>query len=331
MSFWFELLGGGLLLYFGAEWFVSGASALALSLRIPQIIIGLTVVAYGTSAPEIIVGIQAAADNHGDVALGNVIGSNLANIGLILGAAAIIAPTRVSGSLRKRELPVLLLSTAVLPLVLMDGVISLFESSLLLIVATSYTSFMVHAARGSARESRQAVKVTLDVADSAGAPEAKTNRALRSLVVVVVGLAVLLIGGHLFIEGAVSLATALGMSDRLVGLTVVAIGTSLPELVTSIIAALRGRSDIAVGNVVGSNIFNVFLCLPAAAFAGAIEVQLPAVASDLIWLAGITLLAMVFLRTERSVSRLEGGLALVVYGLFMLFTIVGSTYDFLPR
>ncbi|HET9957835.1 MAG TPA: calcium:sodium antiporter, partial [Polyangiaceae bacterium] len=130
---WIQLLGGGLLLYFGAEWFVGGASALALALRVPQILVGLTVVAYGTSAPEIIVGIEAAGTGHGEVALGNVIGSNVANIGLILGLAVLVRPARVDGALRKRELPVLALSTALLPLLLLDGVISRVESGALVI------------------------------------------------------------------------------------------------------------------------------------------------------------------------------------------------------
>ena len=129
MTDWFHLIGGALLLYFGAEWFVGGASALALALRVPQIMVGLTVVAYGTSAPEMIVGVQSAATGHGDVALGNVIGSNVANIGLILGIASLIKPPRVDGQLRRRELPVLLASAALLPLLLLDGAVSWWEGA----------------------------------------------------------------------------------------------------------------------------------------------------------------------------------------------------------
>ena len=147
MSDWAPLVLGGLLLYFGAEWFVGGASALALALRVPQLLVGLTVVAYGTSAPEIIVGIEAAGAGHGDVALGNVIGSNIANIGLILGVAALIRPARVDRALRRRELPILLLSTAVLPLLLLDGLISRLESGALLVAAITYTAWMIRAAR----------------------------------------------------------------------------------------------------------------------------------------------------------------------------------------
>lgn len=250
MNEWIQLIGGGLLLYFGAEWFVGGASALALALRVPQILVGLTVVAYGTSAPEIIVGVQAASAGHGEVALGNVIGSNIANIGLILGIAALIRPARVDGALRRRELPVLVASTAVMPLLLLDGVLSRWEAGGLLVVAAGYTGWMIHAARSGASVATASVDVETAgaAADAAGAP--RSVGTLRAALTTAVGLAVLLIGGHIFVDGAVSVAHALGMSDRLVGLTIVAVGTSLPELVTSVIAARRGHSDLAVGNVV---------------------------------------------------------------------------------
>ena len=315
------LLGGGALLYFGAEWFVGGASALALGLRVPKIIIGLTVVAYGTSAPEVIVGIQAAHAGHGDVALGNVIGSNTANIGLILGLAALTRPARVDGALRRRELPVLLLSTVLIPTLLWDGRVSQLEGLGLLALAAAYTGWMVYAARSAITLSTAAsdTVVTAELADAAGAPH--PGGVGRAAVTAAIGLAILLAGGVLFVDGAVSVARTWGMSDRLVGLTIVAIGTSLPELVTSLIAARRGHSDLAVGNVIGSNIFNALLCLGSAALSGQVGVPLADAAFDLGALTLMTLLAAVFIRTARTISRLEGGALLACYGVLSAFTI----------
>ena len=317
-----RLLGGGILLYFGAEWFVGGASALALALRVPQLIVGLTVVAYGTSAPEVIVGIQAAITGHGDVALANVIGSNIANVGLILGIAALIKPARVDGELRRRELPVLAASTLLVPLVLLDGVIRAWEAAGLVGLALVYTALMIRAARSSRAVERATseTKVTTDVADAAGAPHSRKTG--RSIAIATAGLLALLIGGNLFIDGAVAAARWLGMSERLVGLTIVALGTSLPELVTSVIAARRGHSDIAVGNVVGSNIFNVLLCLGAAAVFGVVNVPLSTLTFDLAALLVMTGLAVWFIRSARSISRAEGAVALAFYVAFTIVTVM---------
>jgi cation:H+ antiporter len=322
MTAWMQLLGGGVLLYFGAEWFVGGASALALALRVPQLIVGLTVVAYGTSAPEIIVGVEATLAGHGDVALGNVVGSNIANVGLVLGVAALVRPARVDGALRRRELPVLLGVTALLPVWLWDGRVSRAEGLALLAVAAVYTAWMAWAARSAAavRLATEEVAATSEAADLAGAPVPGDR--VRSAGVALAGLVVLLVGGNLFVGGAVSVAQSLGLSERLVGLTLVAVGTSLPELITSVVAARRGHSDLAVGNVVGSNIFNLLLCLGAAALAGPVGRPLADVAFDLTVLGAMTLLAAVLLRTERRVSRWEGGLALGAYGVAMVLTVL---------
>jgi cation:H+ antiporter len=321
MNDWIVLIAGGLLLYLGAEWFVGGASALALALRVPQLIVGLTVVAYGTSAPELIVGIQAAVAGRGDVALGNVVGSNIVNIGLILGLAALVRPARVDASLRRRELPVLVLSAALVPIVLADGRIAAWEAGVLLTLAGVYTTWMVRASRASqaiAQAKTDAV-VTAAAADAAGAPA--SQGIARSGAVALLGLIVLLVGGNVFVSAAVSVARGLGMSDRMVGLTIVAVGTSLPELVTSVIAAARGHSDIAIGNVVGSNIFNVLLCLGAAGLAGSVGADIGRVSTELAVMMLMTLLAAAFIRSERLITRLEGGVALAAYLVFTAFLV----------
>lgn len=319
------LLGGGVMLYLGAEWLVGGASALALALRVPQLLVGLTVVAYGTSAPEVIVGVEAAFSGHGDVALGNVIGSNIANLGLILGIATLVKPAKVDPTLRKREVPILLLAAALVPLVLIDGHVRRWEGGALLWGAAAYTAWMIRGARKTPAEAeaQRAAEVTADAADAAGAPAQRGSK-LRHAVIALVGLGVLLLGGHLFVDAAASLARTWGMSERVVGLTVVAIGTSLPELATSVVAAMKGHSDIAVGNVVGSNIFNVLLCLGAAALAGNIGTSLGTVAVDLGVMGTMTVLGAWFLRTERTFSRWEGGVLLLLYGSFLGYLVLAG-------
>jgi cation:H+ antiporter len=311
------LVGGVVLLYFGAGWFVGGASSLAHALRVPQQLVGLTVVAYGTSAPEIVVGIEAAAGGHGAVALGNVIGSNIANIGLILGVAAVIRPARVDGELRRRELPMLLVGTAAVPLVLLDERLSRWEAAALLLVAVIYTGWMVRLARTASIVTRAArdASATTHAADAAGAPG--PGGKLRAIVIATFGLLVLLLGGNLFVSAAVAVARDLGMSEQLVGVTIVAVGTSLPELVTSAIAAGRGHSDLAVGNVVGSNIFNVFLCLGASGLAGAVGAPLSTLAVDLAALGVMTAVVALFLRTARTMTRVEGAIVLAMYAAFI--------------
>jgi cation:H+ antiporter len=319
---WIRLAGGGILLFLGAEWFVAGASALALAIRVPQIIVGLTVVAYGTSAPEVIVGIEAALADHGEVALGNVIGSNIANIGLILGLTALIKPVAVDGSLRRREIPVLLISTLLVPGLLLDGAVAHWEGAGLLALACLYTAWMIRSARRSAgrlpRRSDEALLAPIAHFAGGERPAGLLPVGIKASI----GLAILLVGGSWFVAGAVAVARGLGMSERIVGLTIVAIGTSLPELVTSLVAARRGHSDLALGNVLGSNIFNVLLCLGSAALVGQVGASLALVTVDLAALVFMTALVVLFTRRARTISRLEGGVALLAYVILMIITIV---------
>ncbi len=315
------VLGGLILLYFGAEWLVGSASRLAVSFGIAPLIVGLTVVAYGTSAPELVVGIGAALRDQGAIALGNAIGSNIANLGLILGVTALILPPAIDPSLRTREVGVLLGATALVPLVLLDGVIHIWEGAALVGLAIGYTLWTVLAARGQGRRrtalaTAEALEFAAD-ADVAGLGAVPSGGRLRLVGVALVGLLLLVGGGHLLVEGAVGLAREFGMSERLIGLTIVAIGTSLPELATSVIAATRGHSDIAVGNIVGSNIFNVLLILGSSSAVGSIHATTRDVALDLIVLGAMTVLAAIAIRTRARVGRLEGALLLLGYVAFL--------------
>lgn len=311
----FLLVIGGVLLYFGAEWLVSGASRLALGLKIPQLVIGLTVVAYGTSAPEIIVSVQAAIQNRGEIALGNVIGSNIANIGLILGLSVLVKPAKVDGALRRLELPVLLGSAIALIWVLKDGHVTRLEAILLAVTAIIYTVTTVRASRGDAARAQADTQVAAEAAETGAG--ASPHSPLKSALLALAGLAVLLYGGHLFVEAASALARSLGMSERVLGLTIVAVGTSVPELATSLIAAFRGHSDIAVGNVVGSNIFNILLCLGLAGSLGSLATDPASLVVDLGVMMALTIVAAIFLRTARHVQRWEGAVLLLGYLGFM--------------
>lgn len=316
------LLGGGVLLYFGAEWLVGGASGLARSMGVPQLLVGLTVVAYGTSAPEVVVGVKAALAGSGDIALGNVVGSNIANLGLILGVSALFKPAKVAGSLARREVPVLVGSALAVPFVLLDGVVSRLEGAALLFAAAAYSVWMVRSARRvNVAEAAQTAAQIEDAADRAGAP--KPSGRGRQVLTAIAGLAFLVLGGSLFVDGASGLARTWGLSERLIGLTIVAVGTSLPELATSVIAAWRGASDIAVGNVVGSNIFNALLCLGSAALIAPLSVPLASVSFDLGVMVLLTLAGAVMMRRERTISRGEGALFVAAYVGFLAALIAG--------
>lgn len=311
------LIAGLVLLYFGAEWLVGGAARLAQSFGVRPLLVGLTVVAYGTSSPELVVGISAAAAGRGELAIGNVIGSNVANIGLILAVAALIRPTTIDRSLRRRELPVLVISAGLVPLVLVNSVIERWEGIALLSLALAYTAWMIRANRADPT-------TVSDVTELAAAADAATLGAipqtgrLRLAGLAALGLGLLIGGGHLLVEGAVGLARLLGMEERLIGLTIVAVGTSLPELATSVIAAIRGHSDIAIGNVVGSNIFNVLLILGTAGVVAPISGDLGTLARELVALAVLTSLAAVAIATRTRVSRLEALVLLLGYVGFLI-------------
>lgn len=308
-----QLVLGLALLYFGAEWLVGGAAGLARSYGIRQLIIGLTVVAYGTSSPELVVGISAGLRDQGAIALGNVIGSNIANLGLILAICALIRAPRVDRQIVVREVPVLFVATGAVPLLLLDAHVSTIEAAGLLAFAVAYTAWMILTSR---RGSPQAVEeIAEDAAKATGVEPPRGRR--RMAAQTAVGMALLVCGGHLLVTGASGIAKVAGLSDQLIGLTIVAIGTSLPELATSVIAALRGHGDIAVGNVVGSNIFNVLLVLGASGLAGSIRTPIGDLLVEFTALAAMTLIAAVAMATRRTVGRLEAIVMLLGYVLFL--------------
>jgi cation:H+ antiporter len=236
------------LLYGGGELLVRGASALALRFGVSPLAVGLTVVAFGTSLPELVVSLDAALSGANDISTGNVVGSNIANIALILGLAALLRPMGVESKVVRLDMPISIGVSLVLVGVLADGEASSLEGILLVVGLAGYTGFTFWESR------RETPPVRDELAAAAPAP---VGGVAISIVQVAGGLVALVVGGHLLVVAAVALAGTLGVSEAAVGLTIVAVGTSLPELATTVVASLRGQGDIAVGNVVGSNIFNI--------------------------------------------------------------------------
>ena len=311
------LVAGILLLYLGAEWLVKGAAGLGRRLGVRPLILGLTVVAYGTSLPELVVSMVAAWNGMGSLALGNVIGSNLANLGLILGTTALLSPLAVEGSLIRREAPVMFGVSLLLPLLLLDGVVSRGEGLVLLALAVVFTWLTARRAHGGSKVSGM---IEAD-AEAAGAPPG-TGR-LRLAAIAAFGLVLLVLGGEAFVNGASGLALSMGISPRVVGLTIAAIGTSTPELAASIVAALRGHSSIAVGNVIGSNIFNVLFVLGGVAAVRPVTGSLNAFRGDLVWLILFSALGLVLVRATRTIRRWEGGLLVGCYVTYLARLVVG--------
>ncbi|MCU0618131.1 MAG: calcium/sodium antiporter [Gemmatimonadaceae bacterium] len=303
------MLGGLVALVVGAEGFIRGAAALARHFGVPPIVVGLTVVAYGTSMPELVVSAVAAFEGRSAIALGNVVGSNIANIGLILGLTAVISPPLVDGTLLKGELPWMASAALAIPLLLLDGAISRGEAVLLLAAAVLFTVRTVRSVRDEPGADDRDDASAVDER----AASAERSALLKAVAFTVVGLGALLLGGRFFVNGASAVAVAFGISERIIGLTVVAVGTSLPELAASAVAAWRGFSSLAVGNVVGSNIFNVLFVLGGAGAIAPISGDVQAQRFDLLLLVGFTALAVWVMRGARRITRVEGAVMLAAY------------------
>ncbi len=250
------ILPGLFLLIGGGEWLVRGASRLASALGIPPVVIGLSVVAFGTSAPELAVSILSAYRGQSDIAVGNVVGSNIVNILLILGLSAVVAPLTVSLRIIKVEVPMMVGTALLFVLLGMDGQLCRWDGALLVTISAIYLIWMGRTARQEPE-----LEAELEEVEELAKPPVGAKDYVKIVLLIIFGLGGLVLGSEWLIQGAVSLARAMGVSELLIGLTIIAVGTSLPELATSVIASLRGERDISVGNVVGSNIFNILAVL----------------------------------------------------------------------
>jgi cation:H+ antiporter len=314
-----RLLFGGLVLYLGAEWLVKGSAGLARAFGVKPLVIGLTVVAYGTSAPELAVSSAAIINDSSDIVTGNVIGSCVANIALILGITALISPPKVDGRLIRREIPVLLVSVAAVPLVFLDGELDVTEAVVLLVLSIIFT-IVTLTSSATDEDDGAGAELAESGAEAGGAPSG-TGKS-RLIIITIIGLGLLVGGGDLFVDGAKGLALALGMTELMVGQTVVAIGTSLPELAASMVAAARGYSSLAVGNIIGSNIFNIFLIFGVVGQIDTVTGTLSSLALPIGFLIGVTLLGVLFMRGSRVISRAEGFVLLGAYAAYIIFVSV---------
>jgi cation:H+ antiporter len=303
------LLAGLVALYFGAEWLVRGGASLAVRLGVTPLLVGLTVVAYGTSTPELIVSTTAAVQGQGAIAIGNAIGSNIFNIGVILGLTALVAPMRVQFQLLRFDTPAMVIVALLFLLFFRDGSIQRWESLGFLALILGYTVVNVRLAR---RQANADVRQEFDD----GLPRS-TGSTWKDVGLIVAGLAMLVLGSRLFVTGAVDLARLFSISDAVIGLTIVAAGTSLPELASSLMAAWRRQPDIAIGNVVGSNIYNILAILGVSGVIASPVNGQGVSLTDTVVMIGFSVLLLVIAWTGFKLRRWEGALLLALYGGYL--------------
>ena len=310
-------IAGFVLLVFGAEQLVRGASQLAVAVGISPLVIGLTVVAYGTSAPELAVSVQSSYAGQADIAIGNVVGSNIANVLLILGVSALITPLIVAQQLIRLDVPIMI-GLSVLVLVMgLDGGIGRIDGLILFAGAIAYTVFVIR----QSRKENKAVQQEYEQEFGSSPVKMGARGIAIDLGRIVAGLALLVLGANWLVDGAIAAARFFGVSELVIGLTIVAVGTSLPEVATSVTASLRGERDIAVGNIIGSNIFNILLIVGSVAAIRPIEFEPTLLTHEGVFMLGIILFMMLLVAWKRRLERWMGGLlvlACLVYG-YLLF------------
>ncbi len=298
----FLLAIGFVMLVKGADWFVSGASSIAAKFKIPQLVIGLTIVAMGTSAPEAAVSITAALRGSADITIGNIVGSNILNVLVILGLSAIIVPIAIAKSTVKIEIPFLIGTTVVLLLLGLDGIISLMDGLILTALFVIYLLYLLRMAKNNPEETE----------------ESKPLKLWQALLATAVGLALIVLGSDFAVNAASEIARMLGLSERFIGLTIVALGTSLPELFTSVTAARKGNADIAVGNIVGSNIFNILFVVGLSSMVTPVPFASNFVIDMLITVAAVVAL-LAFTLKKRKLVRWHGIALILGYVAYFLY------------
>lgn len=323
MMVWLLFVAGLGALVLGAESLVRGASKLALSLGISPLVVGLTVVAFGTSAPETTVSVSAALSGQTDIAVGNVVGSNIFNILFILGLAALITPLVVDAQIIRQEVPIMIGASLLLLAFTLDGTVSSLEGAFLLVLLVAYTLFLVIQSR------RQTAAVQAEYAREVrvSAAGAWDGRLWVQVLLIAAGLVLLVMGSRWLVTAAITFARQLGVSELVIGLTIVAAGTSLPEVAASVSAALKGERDIAVGNVVGSNIFNILGCLGAAALASGtagLVIGASVIAFDIWVMLAVAFACLPIFISGREIARWEGGMFLGYYAAYVAYLLLAA-------
>ena len=304
----FLFLGLGILIL-GGDFLVKGSSNLALRLHLSPLVVGLTIVAFGTSSPELLVSVKAALSGSPDLTMGNVIGSNICNLALVLGVTAIIRPIRVQGDSIKIDWPMTMGSSLLLYFLVREGLLKSFEGLLFIGLLISYTAFVIMKSRKENRKLKF---------DDRTKPyqNGSWKHLVKDIVLILLGCLGLFYGSDWFVEGAKGLAIYFGVSERVIGITVLALGTSLPELVTASIASFKNQTDLAIGNLMGSNIFNILSILGITSIIKEIQVSDVILNIDMIWMLGITLLILPMMVHQRRVGRYEGLVLLLIYGYY---------------
>ncbi len=309
------ILGIGLLVL-GADLLVRGASRIALAVGISPLVVGLTVVAFGTSAPEMAVSVKAAFAGQADIAYGNVVGSNIFNVLFILGLSALVAPLLVDRQLMRRDVPIMIGASLLLPALALDGRVGRLDGALLFAGIVAYTAFSVLQSR-----KERAARRAETAAEMPGGP---TGSSWANLLLVLAGLGMLILGARWLVDGAVAFARSFGVSELVIGLTIVAAGTSLPEVATSVLAAWRGHREIAVGNVVGSNIFNILAVLGVTGLVAptGVPVASQALAFDTPVMIAVAVACLPIFFTGHVIARWEGALFLFFYTTYASFLVL---------
>ena len=309
---------GFVLLYFGAEWLVKGSSSLARSLGVTPIVIGLTVVAFGTSAPELVVSLISSIKGKSMIAVGNVVGSNICNIALVLGLSAVFHPIKSDPTVVRRDIPIMLAISLYLLLLTLNSRLGRMEGATLFIGIILYTFMNYYLAK---KETAGAAEIESEL-DEIGFIASRP----KQLLLVAAGIAGVVGGAQIVVNNAVLIMTILGVSEKFIGLTIVAFGTSLPELATSVVAAMRGEMDISIGNLVGSNVFNIMSVLGAASLVRPIPIPGGFIESGL-WIDYLVMMITSFLpwlmmRKDFTVKRLDGIILLLCYGGYLIYLII---------
>jgi cation:H+ antiporter len=312
---------GGVLLIGGAELLVRGASRLAIAAGISPLVVGLTVVAFGTSSPELAVTVSSTFAGESDVALGNVVGSNIFNVLLILGLAALVAPLVVAQQLVRLDVPIMIGASALVLVLSLDGLIGRLDGAILFAGIVSYTVFLIRQSR------RETAAVRGEYEEAFGGEERKHSATAINVLFVAVGLGLLVLGSRWFVQAAITTATALGVSELVIGLTIVAAGTSLPEVATSVLATIRGERDIAVGNVVGSNIFNLLAVLGLGSLVApvGIPVSSGALSFDIPIMIAVAVATLPIFFTGYTIARWEGAVFLGYYVAYTVYLLLESS------
>ncbi len=296
---------GFILLYYGANFLVRGSSSIAVSMGVKKIVIGLTIVAMGTSLPEFVVSLFAAIEKVDGVSVGNIVGSNLANILLILGLASVIHPIGVKRRIFFIELPVLLLLTLLFIIFCRNGLLNGLEGIIMFVIFLTYMIFII---------ANRKVREYMDV----GIVPAEKGNLRKNTLLIILGIAGLIVGGQLTVKGAIGLARLFGISELVIGLSVVAIGTSLPELFTSVVAVIKKEDEISIGNIIGSNMFNTAFVLGLVPLIRPLTIDAKVIHFDNFFMFGVILLLSGFLFIERKLTRKSGIISLVLYIFFIL-------------